>query len=284
MKFRRMVPYLLVIAAAFAIIACYRLWRSTITDTEAPVITIEEGILELSVYDAEDVLLQGVSAYDQQDGDVTSSVLVEKVGRINDNCEVTVTYCAFDKAGNVSKLRRTVRYSDYHSPVFTLTKPLLYPYGRDVDIVSRVGATDCIDGDISHRIKPTLVSEIPVSSEGIHQILFRVTNTLGDTVELQMPAEVYPTGKYSATLSLTKYLTYISVGDSFTAEDYLYNVQYSDKTVRLNKNLPNEYRLVLDGKVDTSTPGVYPISYTLNFSVSGLSYSAYSKLIVIVEG
>lgn len=284
MKFRRMVPYLLVIAAAFSIIVCYRLWRTTITDTEAPVITIEEGILELSVNDTDEVMLQGVTAYDSQDGDVTSSILVEKVSSINENNEVSITYCAFDEAGNVAKLRRTVRYNDYHCPIFYLREPLLYPYGRDVDIVSRVGAIDCIDGDISHRIKPTLVSEIPVSSEGIHQILFRVTNTLGDTEELQMPAEVYPTGKYNATLSLTEYLTYTSVGNEFSAEKYLKSVHYSDKVVSLSGALPAEYRLVVDGKVDTTTPGVYPVSYTLNFNVSGYPYIAYSKLIVIVEG
>lgn len=284
MKFRRMVPYLLVIAVVFSVFVCYRLWRTAITDTQAPVITIEEGILEISVNDSEEEMLQGVTAYDAQDGDVTSSVLVEKISSINENNEVSITYCAFDKAGNVAKLRRTVRYIDYHSPIFSLSEPLLYSYGRDVDIVSRVGALDCIDGDISHKIKPTLVSEIPVSSEGIHQVLFRVTNSLGDTVELQMPAEVYPTGKYNATLTLSEYLIYIPVGGSFTADDYLKAVQYSDSVVALNGFLPSEYRLIVDGKVDSQTPGVYPISYTLNFSNSGYSYIAYSKLIVIVEG
>lgn len=99
-----------------------------------------------------------------------------------------------------------------------------------------------------------------------------------------MPAEVYPTGKYNATLSLTEYLTYTSVGNEFSAEKYLKSVHYSDKVVSLSGALPAEYRLVVDGKVDTTTPGVYPVSYTLNFNVSGYPYIAYSKLIVIVEG
>ena len=160
MKFRRMVPYLLVIAVAVAVFVAYRWWRITVTDIEAPTISISEGVLEVSVNDPVESFYQGVSAYDNVDGDVTSSVLIEKIGSINDNAEVSVTYCAFDKAGNVSKLHRTVRYTDYHSPRFYLHNPLIYAYGRDVDIVNRVGAMDCIDGDISHKIKPTLVSEL----------------------------------------------------------------------------------------------------------------------------
>lgn len=284
MKFRRMVPYLLIIAVAVAIFIGYCMWRTAVTDTVAPTITIAEGILEISVNDSKEVLLQGVSAHDDIDGDVTGSVLVEKIGSVNEDSEVSVTYCAFDKAGNVSKVRRTVRYNDYHSPRFYLHEPLLYAYGRDIDIVNRVGAIDCIDGDISHKIKPTLVSELPVSSEGIHQIFFRVTNSRGDTSVLQMPAEVYPTGKYNALLSLKEYLMYIPVGDSFDAEDYLDLFVYSDVTVSLSESIPEDYRVVTEGKVDTSKPGVYPVSYTVTYSGGGFAYTAYSKLIVIVEG
>lgn len=284
MKFRRMVPYLLVIAVAVAVFAGYCWWRSTITDTQAPTITIADGILAVSVKDPKEVFLQGVSAHDDIDGDVTGSVLVEKIGSVNENSEVSVTYCAFDKAGNVSKVRRTVRYTDYNSPRFYLHEPLLYAYGQDIDIVNRVGAIDCIDGDISHKIKPTLVSELPVSSEGIHQIFFRVTNSHGDTSVLQMPAEVYPTGKYNALLSLKEYLIYLPVGSTFDAVAYLDKFAYSDVTVSLADSLPDDYRLALDGKVDTSKAGVYPVSYTVTFSGNGYLCTAYSKLIVIVEG
>lgn len=284
MKLRKNLPLLVFLAAVLALFAGYRVWKKSVTDLIPPVIFFDSNVIEVSINDGREKLLEGVTVTDNQDGNVTASLMIEKLGVINSDHELTVTYAAFDSSGNVTKARRTVRYTDYESPKFHLYQPLLYPYGRDVDIVNRVSATDVIDGNISHRIKATVISEIPVSSEGVHNILFRVTNSLGDTTEVILPAEIYPTGKYTADLLLTDYLVYIPVGEKFDAQQYLHYYNYADTSVFLGSALPPSYRLVTGGNVNTDVPGVYPVSYTLTYSADNHSYTAYSKLIVIVEG
>jgi hypothetical protein len=48
--------------------------------------------------------------------------------------------------------------------------------------------------------------------------------------------------------------------------------------------LPLNVKTTVDGLVDTGTAGVYPVTYTVNYEVGLASYTALSKLIVIVEG
>ena len=284
MKIRKSLPLLVFLAIVLAFFGVYRVWKQSVTDLKPPKITVEPGVFEISVHDPYEKMLEGIVATDDFDGDVTGSLMIEKIGVINEANEFVVTYAAFDSSCNVAKVRRTLRYVDYESPKFYLSSPLLYAYGRDVDIVNRVTATDLIDGNISHRIKPTITSEIPLSSEGVHNIMFRVTNSLGDTTELNIPAEVYPSGKYNAKLSLSDYLIYIPVGQSFNERQYLRGFEYDDVSVRLGNTLPQDYRLVTSGQVNTDIPGVYPVSYTLTRTVDKYIYTGYSKLIVIVEG
>ena len=50
---------------------------------------------------------------------------------------------------------RTVRYTDYEKPHFSLSQGLVYPVGGSVTLLDRLTATDVIDGDISDNIRVT---------------------------------------------------------------------------------------------------------------------------------
>lgn len=67
-------------------------------DRTAPVITLPDT----------DQLLEGVTAYDSHDGDVTASLLIEKVTETG-NGEVIVTYAAMDSSNNVAELSRILK-------------------------------------------------------------------------------------------------------------------------------------------------------------------------------
>lgn len=76
-------------------------------DKTAPVISFADDEKKL-VYTAgmsEEKLLEGVSALDDADGDVTGSLLVEKISETADG-KVIVTYVALDSANNVGKRSR----------------------------------------------------------------------------------------------------------------------------------------------------------------------------------
>lgn len=281
---KRNLTMIIVLAVCLVLFVAFWMFNRLRLDTTPPKITIAESeqIPEISVRDPQSVLLQGVTARDDRDGDVTASVIVERLANINDSHEVTVTYAAFDSSGNVAKASRTVRYTDYEGPRFTLTKPLIYTYGTSFDVLDAVAATDWVDGDIRHKIKTTLLDETALTAEGIHDVQFRVTNTLGDTQELVLPVEVQYAGRYGAQLHLTQYLIYLPAGSGFRAEGYLKEVIWRGQSTGLVGTLPGTMKLTVDGTVDTSTPGIYPVAYTLEDTAG--AWSAYSKLIVVVEG
>ena len=53
-------------------------------------------------------LLEGVTAYDSHDGDVTASLLIEKVTETG-NGKVIVTYAAVDSSNNVAEQSRILK-------------------------------------------------------------------------------------------------------------------------------------------------------------------------------
>lgn len=85
------------------IVICIYLYLNQ--DRIAPVITFEEDGMVYSREMDEESLLQGVSAYDETDGDVTAFVVIEKISETADG-EVIVTYAAVDSSNNVVKRAR----------------------------------------------------------------------------------------------------------------------------------------------------------------------------------
>ena len=165
--------------------------------------------------------MQGVRAVDDRDGDVTAGVLIESIYGINENKESTVTYAAFDAAGNVTKTQRVIRYRDYHAPRFTLSRSLTYAYGRKIDLLQDVGAEDVLEGSIGRRIHAALISETAnIEMEGVHQVKLQVANSLGDTVQLVVPVEVYDPEWYNAEVTLSAYLVYLKAGTQFNPRSY----------------------------------------------------------------
>lgn len=55
------------------------------------------------------VLLEGVKAVDQKDGDVSYSLVIESVVARNDGETAVVSYVASDSSNNVTKVYRTVK-------------------------------------------------------------------------------------------------------------------------------------------------------------------------------
>ena len=76
-------------------------------DRMAPVIYMEEVELEYREGMSDEELLAGVTATDETDGDVTGSLVVEKVSKVG-NGTVIVTYGARDAANNVAKASRVL--------------------------------------------------------------------------------------------------------------------------------------------------------------------------------
>lgn len=271
---------LLLISLCLVCFFQYRMTNQLRTDTTPPVITISEENPEFSVQDSKAALLEHVSAADTRDGDVTDSLVVESVKLVDSDGTIEIIYAAFDAAGNVAKQTQTARLTDYRQPEFLLNAPLVFPLSSGFDILDVVQARDVVDGDISHRIRATSLDKTSVTTAGIHEVEFRVSNSLGDTVKLVFPVEVYSSDLYSAALTLTDYLIYLPQDAAFDARDYLSTFSYGAETISLANGIPENYSLKLTDTVRTAVPGVYSVTYTLT---SG-TRTGYTRLIVVVEG
>ena len=169
----------LLIAAVIFGVGYYYVHIHIQANNSAPVITIENDSREFSVNDGEDALLDGVSASDKEDGIVTESLIIESVSPFVDKNTRIVTYAAFDSSNNVTKLEREIHYYDYISPVFTSDSHIYVKQGDYAEILSHLSATDCIDGDISNKIKLE-VNNVVKGVPGDYAVQITVTNSCGD--------------------------------------------------------------------------------------------------------
>ena len=289
MKKRNWLWVLIIILSLGAFVG-YRMLAAMRADTRAPEIHMASELMEVSVEDPRTALLQGITADDNKDGDVTDSIVVERITMLDSDGNVSVSYAAFDAAGNVTRAERKAVYTDYVSPRFTLSRPLQYTQGTSFDILANVGATDVFDGEIQHRVRANVLGEAAISTLGTHMVEFKVTNSLGDTHTVNLPVEVSAYENYGADLKLKQYLVYLPVGAAFNAASYLDTFSYQRELVTLDGVVPAGFDLETVGNVQTRNPGVYTLDYTLKYSeknengMVAMKYSADSRLIVIVEG
>ena len=88
------------------------------TDSTGPKITVEQRNITYVNGDDKASLLDGVSAYDAVDGDVTMSLMVKDITVLNSGDTAKVTYAARDNNNNISEAYRIVTYvdsSEYYS-------------------------------------------------------------------------------------------------------------------------------------------------------------------------
>ena len=79
-------------------------------DTTAPEITINETELIYEDNMAEEELFLGVSAWDNKDGNLDGSIIIEKIVTDKEKETAVITYGVSDASGNVGKLNRQLTY------------------------------------------------------------------------------------------------------------------------------------------------------------------------------
>lgn len=285
---KRTIISIALIVLSLVVFAGYRLWDHIRTDRTAPQIHLEEQMPQISLAGAKEEMLQGITADDDRDGDVTDSLLVEEIRMTDPQSKIArISVAAFDRAGNVTREQFEVLCADYVSPRFSLSAPLVFPNNTTMNVLKYISAADQLDGDLTSNIRANALQETTQGATGVHEIEFRVTNSLGDTARLVLPVEVYAAGTYEADLTLSDYLVYLQKGDRFDVEAYLKEFILYSEVFSLEDGLPANFDLEISGAVDTDTPGMYIVSYTVTYArgvTSVRTFSGYSKLIVVVEG
>ena len=243
------IVFIVVLAVFIAVNAYTRM----AVDTTPPQITCDTDTIEISVSDPESALLQGVSAKDDRDGDLTSSIMVKGVTNLLSGNTARVSYIVFDSANNMASCQRTIRYTDYEKPRFSLKEPLIYAVGGPVMVLDKLSAADSAGKDISDNI--SIVSQnINMYTEGEYSLTAQVTNSQGDIESVTLPVIITTAKKQ--LVELKEYLVYLDQGASFHSGSYVSSVKDSAGAVYDNSHLS------VEGQVDTSTPGTYYVSYS----------------------
>lgn len=242
------------------------------TDNSIPEIAIETAELSISVKDKKDALLNGVTAKDKKDGDITDRVLVESVSKFIEPGVFDVTYAVADSDNHVSKATRRVRYTDYTQPEFYMKRALVYSVDEEVDIRAAVGARDCIDGDISDRVT-IMATDFVQNTAGVFTVSLQVANSMGDMIYLDVTVHVEGNETMAPEIQLEKSLIYVKKGEKPVFEDYI-------KEVTVNGVLMKDYGLLISTNFDSEKEGTYNVHYYIS---TNDGYEGHSILTVVVE-
>ena len=167
---------------------------------------------------------------------------------------VKVKYVVFDSHNNAATLSRRVHYTDYQSPRFSMDKAPVYTVGTSFDLLEHVQVNDCLDGDISDRVR-VLANMVNNYSEGTYPVVLEVSNSCGDTVQLTIWVH-YQRQADNVSIKLHHYVVYQEQGTEFDPYQYIAGVADSNlKTLD-----PNDIQI--RGNLDMETPGVYQLVYS----------------------
>lgn len=254
---------------------------------------MDSNSIEISVTDDEEAILQGVSAADSNDGDVSDTLIVETMGQFLSPGRRNVTIAAVDKSGNVAKETRQVTYTDYTPPKFELEEPLRFPINT-TNILEFVTATDCLDGDLTRQIKISNSTYVDSTVADDYETILTVTNSAGDTTKLPCTVTIYDNSTESGCpqFELSKYLIYVPAGTKVNPWNYVSAISMRGiHYERLEEDDGNLYspdrtswiapsEVSIKGDVDLNTPGTYEYKYKITDTNNR---TGRVRLIVVVE-
>ena len=266
MKFLEKITVILFVFVLLAFAAC-QVYLRVFVDRTPPVISCDSEVLNAQVGAGEHTLLQGVTATDDKDGDLSKQVMVKSITPLITDNTAKITYIVFDSADNMATYTRTIRYTNYEKPHFSLHEPLIYPVGSNVPVLERLTARDTIDGNLSSNIRIT-AQNITSSYEGIYNITAQVSNSMGDVETLPLKVIISNASATTPQITLTDYIVYLDKGSAFNPYNYIESVQTRD-------GIPTSADYVqVDSPVDTDKPGVYDVSYLYE------TYTVYLTVVV----
>lgn len=211
---------------------------------QAPTISFAD-VLYLHLGQKSFNLMEGVSAHDVEDGDLTNKVVYANTVDINTEGTYQVTYQVTDSAGHKTSVTRDVVVTN-DAPVIHVSGNNQTEVGHAFDPLQGVTADDYQDGDLTTEIK--VAGNVDTSKPGDYELTYAVTDKNGTVTTLKRSVTVFAT---APTLDVSKVPTELKVGDQFNPKANVTAVSpYGDVIV------------AVDGSVDTSKPGSYELAYT----------------------
>ncbi|MCD8337791.1 MAG: DUF5011 domain-containing protein [Lachnospiraceae bacterium] len=225
-------------------------------DHTAPEIFYSDSIVYMDGMTDEE-LLEGVVATDDEDGDVSESLTVERIVTNRDEAKATVIYVAKDSRNNIAKVTRVIDYN-MESETESETEE------ETESETTAVKTTTVRNKSETEDVEPDTETDAE-------------TDTVDTEAEIQIQTgseEELAADAPRITLKQTRVT--IQVGDSFEATDYIDSI---------TDDYDNKYtlwrRIQVEGNYDVNTAGIYQLVYYVT-DTSGNS-SNRATLLLIVE-
>lgn len=224
-------------------------------ESSKPVINSTSDSITVSCNYTEKEILQGLTAEDRQDGDLTDEIILGNLSRFSEKGKSKATYVVFDSSNQPATYTREVIFKDYVSPQFRLGKPLVVKTNSSVSEKDLISAEDIFDGDISGRVR-IIDSNINYNVTGDYIIKAEVSNSFGDVVKADFPVHIVTEPEARVEISLKKNVVYLEKGDTFNAADYI------DRVTSYYGQPVDKASVGIESFVNTSKTGCYEVRFT----------------------
>ena len=268
-------------------------------DNQAPVITMDSDSVQVSCEAGSKDLLQGITAEDSKDGDVTGSLIVESISNFMENHTRNMTVVAFDSDNHATKATRKITYTDYASPTFALTEPLRFAMNTQ-DIMGTLTCSDVLDGDVTGKIKMSSEYYVQADTAGDYPMVYQVANSAGDVQKLPVTVEIYDPAKEAQKpqIELSQYLVYTSAGNAIDPWAYVSKITMGgiefdrgeDGVLRDPNPAEKQERteiiadeVQITNEADFNTAGTYEILYQITDDSGKENVTGQVRLIVVVR-
>lgn len=222
------------------IVLCLALFAGTAAvmvtgDRKGPEIAVPSGA-DVTYEEGSDtaLLLEGVTATDDRDGDVTDSVIIENIFPNDDRTGASVIYAAKDSHNNVTKVTHRVNYKA----------------AGDAAAPEENTETDGSDAAPAENAEAEGSDAAPAAEEA------QQNDTEGVKNEANAKMEIEALPSKSPRMYLNTYETTVKAGSELDKISYIKEITDDADS---QKTLFAEIQV--DGEVDTATPGDYTLTY-----------------------
>lgn len=261
---------------AAAIIVCIGITAGTVylvlnRDKTAPEIKVPaDNTLTYVAGQDKKLLLEGITAVDDKDGDVSDTLMVESVKPTSDGTQAEVTYTAMDNSRNVAKEKIIVNYQA--SVEAAPTDSGQTPEGTDANPENGEAGTEAPapegEGTGEGEVPTDAPADTPTDPAATEQ---PPQETAGSAEATEAAIAQLPAG--SPQFRLNQYEVTLPVGSKFDYSTYIQDItdDKDDRSALFRQ-------IQLQNPVDTNTPGTYEVVYYVVDSDGNQSNTAILKV------
>lgn len=155
----------------------------------APWIEADSAEVTVSVNDDRASWKEGIRAGKGGDESLTDRVRLSRIGKMTEDGSVAVTFTVVDDEGQTASLVRSIRFSDYTPPSFTLLQKPQLQSGSSLNLNSMIMVNDLLDGNITHLVK-VVSTTLDTNRAGEYDLLLSVETSYGVRAEYVLTVTV----------------------------------------------------------------------------------------------